>query len=395
MPRIGIFLPTPWGAFLTLLTSGCRTSIGRSCLVALAVALTGVELGCSHLRSRPQKTAAGPATLGVELPGQDIYAARTPTGGDLIATSRTPTTALLAHNDASPATTSAASPATTGATAVAHQEPPTSGNIAADTPKLTGINSSATPLPTSSPRPEPTDLMAASQPRSTSQLIGEARAVLDAMTTYQLALKRQERVNGTLLPAEDLIMSIRRNPKATRLTWADGPHRGREVLYRADEPGGLMHVNMADSKFPMPRLSLAPESPMVMKNSRHPITEAGLDPIVASLEQADQAGTLVDLGMQTPAQLDHPHHALLRTTAEGDVWHAYIDPINHLPMLVDCQDRHGELLEEYRFREFQPNPPELASSGAFDPDVRWGAPRGLFGRVAARNGDSSSGPTTR
>lgn len=245
------------------------------------------------------------------------------------------------------------------------------------------------------PLPDPSVIGAAVEPRSTTQIVAAARAALDAMTTYQLSLKRQERVNVTLLPPEDLIMSIRRHPQATRLTWADGPHRGREVLYRADEPGGQMHVNMADSKFPMPRLALAPDSPMVMKNSRHPITAAGLDPIVASLEQADRAGSLVDVGMQTPTQLDHPHHALFRTTAEGDVWRAFIDPTNHLPMLVECQARNGDLLEQYIFRDIQSDPPELASNGAFDPDVRWGPPRGLFGRVAGKTGDPAAGATTR
>ena len=226
-----------------------------------------------------------------------------------------------------------------------------------------------------------------------SKVVGDARTALDQMTSYQLSLNRQERVGETLLPAEDLIMSIRRAPKAARLTWADGPHQGREVLYRADEPGGLMHVNMADSKLPIPRLNLVPDSPMVMKNSRHPITEAGLDPLVASMEEAARAGSLTDLGMQTPVPLDHPHHGVLRKTATGDVWKAYFDPNNHLPALVECRSSTGDLIESYRFQNIRPNLPELASNDAFDPDSRWGAPRGLFGRMSARKDDGAG--TTR
>ena len=188
-------------------------------------------------------------------------------------------------------------------------------------------------------------------------------------------------------------MSVRRAPKAVRLTWADGPHKGREVLYRVDEPGGMMHVNMADSKLPIPRLTLPVDSPMVMKNSRHPISEAGLDPIVNSLELSARAGSLADLGMQTPPQLDRPHRGVLRRTAEGEVWRAYFDPTTHLPALVECQAANGDLLESYRFRDVRPDPVELAAADAFDPDARWGAPRSLFGRVAAKN--SATAPTAR
>ena len=190
-------------------------------------------------------------------------------------------------------------------------------------------------------------------------------------------------------------MCIRRAPKAARLTWVDGPHKGREVLYRADEPGGLMHVNMADSKFPVPRLNLVPDSPLVMKNSRHPITEAGLDPLVASMEQANQAGSLLDLGMQTPPPLDHPHQGVLQKTPSGDIWKAYFDPSNHLPALVECRDPRGELLEHYQFQNIQSDTPDLASSDAFDPNARWGPPRGLFGRASARAADSGTTTTTR
>ena len=42
------------------------------------------------------------------------------------------------------------------------------------------------------------------------------------------------------------------------LEWPNGPHKRREVLYSASENGGLMHVNMADSLLPVPRLSLPP-----------------------------------------------------------------------------------------------------------------------------------------
>ena len=219
-------------------------------------------------------------------------------------------------------------------------------------------------------------------------LVAQARAGLDAMASYQVALHRQERVNGRLEPEEDVIVAIRREPRAVRLTWPAGPHKGREVLYRSDEPGGMMHVNMADSAIPVPRLSLPPESPMVMRNSRHPVTEAGFDSIVASLEQALKSSGLEYAGMETPEPLDRPHPCLSRTTPAGDRWRAYLDPTTHLPAMVRCESANGDLQELYVFSDVRPDLPELAAADAFDPDSRWGVPKGLFGRMT-RGGDAT------
>ena len=370
----------------------------RSLLGLLALATVAANLGCAQFRARRQKTtnAASPA-LGTELPGNDIYARNTvaPATDTKLSAESLPGNSVAANEGLADASSSIAEPAP--AESAVRLQPP----VLID-PARVGM------VTTTAGVPDGARLIASSRPvartdgatkppaaESTHQVVAEARQTLDLMTTYQLAVKRQERVNGNLLPAEDLLMSIRRSPKAARLTWVDGPHQGREVLYRADEPGGLMHVNMADSKLPLPRLAIAPDSPMVMKNSRHPITEAGLDPIIASMEQADQAGTLVDLGMQTPAPLDHPHAAILRRTENGDIWRAYFDPVTHLPALVECRGNNGDLLEYYLFQQLRANVAELASASAFDPEARWGPPRGLFDRGRARTASEGTAATTR
>jgi hypothetical protein len=225
------------------------------------------------------------------------------------------------------------------------------------------------------------------------EVVAEARAVLDSMTNYEVDLHRQEQVNGTLLPEEDVVLAIRRQPRAVRLTWPSGPNQGREVLYRADEPGAPMHVKMANSA--LPRLSLPPESPMVMRNSRHPVTEAGLDSIVEGLENALKASTpanVVHAGLEAAEGLEQPQDCLVRTTPSGENWRIYFDPKTHLPSLVQATDADGQLLERYFFREVRPNVPELASSEAFDANARWGPPRGLLGRFA--KGDSAGDPTS-
>lgn len=227
-------------------------------------------------------------------------------------------------------------------------------------------------------------------------LVDAGRAKLAKVGTYQVAMHRQERVGETLLPAEDVLLSIRREPRAVRLEWPAGPHKGREVIYSASN-GGMMHINMADSVIPMPRMTMAPDSPMVLKNSRHPITEAGLDAVLDNLEaslKAHEAGAargerFAYEGIDAPPEVGRTCHKITRSTAGGQRWIIAIDVETSLPSVVQETAANGELLEKYVFRNFAADPPALAEAAAFDPDGRWGAARGLFGRMA-QGGHSAS-----
>lgn len=260
------------------------------------------------------------------------------------------------------------------------------------------------PLLTEAPKPEPETAKQKAADPAIAQIRALVQAGRDSLAkigTYQVAMNRQERVGDGLLPAEDVLLSIRREPKAVRLEWPSGPHKGREVLYSAAEPGGMMHINMADSVLPLPKMTMAPDSPMVMKNSRHPITEAGLDAIVDRLDdsvkphEAGNAGseTLTYGGIVTPAEVGRPCHKITRLTAGGESWTIYLDASSCIPTYVEEVAAGGELLERYAFRDLIADPPALADAAAFDPERRWGGPRGLLGRIA--KGADSAEPARR
>jgi hypothetical protein len=233
-----------------------------------------------------------------------------------------------------------------------------------------------------------------------ASVVARARAAIEAMTTYQVQLNRQERVAEVLQPAEDVQLSIRRAPRAVRLEWTAGPHKGREAIYSASEPGALLHVHMGDSPIPVPNLSMAPDSAMVMKNSRHPITEAGFDAIVKTLETGLSSpapgSTLTYVGVETPAAAGRPCHKIERHNAAGETWLVYLDAQTALPALVEGRSAKGDLLERYRFLDVKPNLPDLASADAFDPSSRWPSvvSGGLLGRLARTTvGDAKSADT--
>jgi hypothetical protein len=222
------------------------------------------------------------------------------------------------------------------------------------------------------------------------ELVAAARKRLDSASSYQVHLTRQERVGTSLLPAEDVLLSVRRDPKAVRIEWPEGAHKGREVIYVADAQGGFMHVNMADSLVPVPRLTLRPDSSMAMAQSRHPITEAGFETIVERLQdtvkraqQGDSSiGRVTYNGLTTPELLKTACHQIAQRKPDGETWVVFLDPANGLPAVVYAHDAQGNLLERYVFRDFKPDPPDLATAAAFDPSTRWGQPQGFLNRLA-------------
>lgn len=233
-------------------------------------------------------------------------------------------------------------------------------------------------------------------------LVAASSRQIETFQSYQVMLTRQERVGTKLLPEETVLLSIRRQPRAVRLEWPEGENKGREVLFSADaNGGGTMHIKMANAL--LPRLSLPADSPLALKNSRHPITEAGLEYVVTGLKatvDAHASGTaaagdqLAYEGLVPPAPDLPPGHRIKRITPTGETWIVTLDANNHAPVLIEGTAANGDLLERYVFRNLQSDLPALASVDAFDPDSRWGASPGILGRLARgnANNDAASPP---
>lgn len=370
---------------------------GRACLglgLALGLSVGLLDLGCSQLDGR--KSAHEPPMLGRVSDTTDIYAMHRRPEKPAAVAGAVPTASVVE------ATTPREGEVGEVGMAFRPAEGtplPATGPVALQAPTPIEVKPASRVATPSDGVPDASRVLASAERRpspiptagpSPADLVAQARMALDAMKTYDVALRRQERVNGALLPEEDVIVAIRRSPRAVRLTWPSGPNQGREVLYRADEPNAPMHVKMANPA--MPRLSLPPESPIVMRNSRHPVSEAGLDSIVEGLENAVKGGDtgLTYAGLETLEGFDQPQHCLTRTSPTGDRWRIDFDPKTHLPSLVLATNAAGQLLERYRFRDIHVDLPELASNEAFDDKARWGPVRGLFGRLARGEADQTA-----
>jgi hypothetical protein len=218
-------------------------------------------------------------------------------------------------------------------------------------------------------------------------------------------ITRVERVGGQLQAEEDVLLSIRRNPRAVRLEWTSGQSKGREVIYSSALNDRTMYVNMANSSLPIPRMSIPVDSPLALRNSRHPITEAGFDTIIDNLVKYAEPksarateGRLVYKGIERPKGLSEPCHLLERVSPRGETWQVYLETQTLMPAVVLAfQSESGEVIERYTYRNLKHNPAELASAEAFDPNKRWGQSGGLLSRLARATGapaGASSGSTT-
>src|SRR5262249_44709274 len=151
--------------------------------------------------------------------------------------------------------------------------------------------------------------------------------------------------------------------------------------------------NTPNTLIPIPRMALAPDSPLARRSDRHPITEAGFETVLDKLSKTieeNQAGDtshgrISYAGLAQPERLDHACHKLLRLTpaaAARDGAPVSPAPDTQPPALVQASASRGDPLSPYCFHEAAPPPAELAAAGAFDPNRRWGQPKGIVARLA-------------
>lgn len=396
-------------------TGGARTHLARLGFVLLASAGAGLSAGCAQLsRTNLSAHADGRPRLGKLVGGNRTEPELAIPGGgsqpegwtalasDETATARARNAAHAAEAPApSPAPSRSSAQPPPGAVAALHGAAQPDPSDDAPRPARRTHQPGAfepTPAPEAQARsesPAPPVEPAAAEPASDldriAGLLDQSRDRLAEIQTYSVRMTRQERVQGRLLPQETVVVNVRRQPLGVRLEWpAGGPSPGREVLFSEAECGGLMHVKMGANSI-LPPMKLAPDSPLAMKNSRHPISEAGFDPILSETSGMlaavrsgdDRPGVFTYQGETTPEGSSQPCHSIVRTSPEGEKWTLLLDSSTMLPVAVDGRDRSGEILEFYRFDDLQTDVPSLAESSAFDPTVRFASASGGFlGRLA-------------
>jgi hypothetical protein len=195
---------------------------------------------------------------------------------------------------------------------------------------------------------------------------------LAGVAGYTAILRKQERIGGVLGPEQTLAIKIRHHPFAVYIKYLS-PHAGKEVVYAAGHHEDKVIAHSAGlARLLVPRLAVAPDSPLALADSRHAITEAGLAKLTEKLIgfrrmdlEDPEAGTILDRTTDADGRTrlrsvhTHPHFNTHRPFARVEVRY---DPETRLPRWIEsfdwpAPDAQGEplLAERYVYEDVDLN----------------------------------------
>jgi hypothetical protein len=182
---------------------------------------------------------------------------------------------------------------------------------------------------------------------------------------YRCTLKRQERVNGKLLPSEVIDVAFREKPFSVRLEWAADPRPARAILLVEGENADKLVVQPTSLWSP----DLDPKGPIAMARCRYPMTEFGMKKGMENtraywIAARDARALHVEyLGVKKPVELGGlPCYCLKRTRyAKPEVDGItevtyYFDKETWLQVGSVLKGDEGQLIGEYFFRDVKLNP---------------------------------------
>jgi hypothetical protein len=105
------------------------------------------------------------------------------------------------------------------------------------------------------------------------RLVIAGRQWLLKQAGYTATFVKRERVQDVLNPAEEMRMVLRHVPFAVRLDWVES---GQRVAYVDGENGNMLLVRLGGAKRLFGTLKIDPNGECAMQNTRHPISEIGL-----------------------------------------------------------------------------------------------------------------------
>ncbi len=207
--------------------------------------------------------------------------------------------------------------------------------------------------------------------RDESPIERAIRAIADCQSRYELVedytctFYKRERIAGRMTPQNVMSMKVRTKPQSIYFKFQQPVH-GREAIYIAGRHGSkVLAHDVGLNKLLAGTLALEPTSSRAMEDCRHPITEAGIGPLLETLAkrwaaELDPEETKVAfrddmlVGQRRCVMIEavHPHprpeflHHMVRV---------YIDQELGLPIRFEAFDwakRHGadpELTEEYSY----------------------------------------------
>jgi hypothetical protein len=199
------------------------------------------------------------------------------------------------------------------------------------------------------------------------QLANLARATYQKIQNYTCLMIKQEHIDGQLQPENVIEMTLRNQPFSVYLRWlAPRQFVGQEACYVAGRNNNMMRVHTTGLAGAFGFVSIAPDDPRVLKNSRHLITEAGIGNLLEKLargwdQERRQGGIQVRIADYeynrrrcTRVETTHTERSANPSASYRTV--VYFDNEHHLPVRIERYDwprqggnTGGDLLECYSY----------------------------------------------
>lgn len=207
-------------------------------------------------------------------------------------------------------------------------------------------------------------------------VVADMEAAYARIHDYTARLVKRERIKDKLRDPEDILLKFR-EPGKIYMRWMGSEVPGRQILFvkGRDQDRALIH----EPGFPSSLITIltAPDSALVLQESRHPITDVGLGRLIellaAHARRATARGELASreisaAGPSGPAQAERRLELLTPKTATGYLAHRAVVTIHlasRLPVAVELFGANDELLASYTYKELVVNPG--LSDRDFDP----------------------------
>jgi len=207
--------------------------------------------------------------------------------------------------------------------------------------------------------------------------------------SYTARFVRQEVVGGALRPREEALLKFQR-PGLMYLRWIAGPPEGREILFVPGRNDNRMLVREPGLLSSLVTVAMAPDSPRVLRESRHPVTDVGIgrliELIVDNARRAAAAGelTLKDHGIATgPEGSARRLEAGLPRDGQGRYYCYRLELAvatgSGLPVRATIYDWGERMVADYEYLDLKLNP--VLTAGDFDAaNPEYGFPRWRLSR---------------
>jgi hypothetical protein len=192
------------------------------------------------------------------------------------------------------------------------------------------------------------------------EVLDKSEAVINQLGTYRYKMVKQERVDGNLLEAQEILTTVQESPFAMRMDYVRGPGKGRVVLYNTAIKTDRFRVREAGFLSIVGAIWIDVDSGFAKAESRHTVKDGGL----GNLNRRFRRDHLRGIGEGGFVEKHEGWNnagawcALYLSPNGGKGYDSFStricsDPLTRYPTKVEGFDDKGRLLERYEFSNIE------------------------------------------